>query len=299
MTKDLAAESVVLFRWTAPGRTFDGMHVLANAIRRHPVAAFFALAYVFAWSWWIPLAVAGAVVRPGVGWPTHMIGLCGPALAAVAVTAIVDGRAGLRDLAGRMTRWRIGRAGVVMLAVPVGLLGLGVLAVRVTGGAWPRAHDLVSVSGLTASLVPMLAGLVVLNGFGEETGWRGFAYHRLRERYGPTRAALLVAVGWAGWHAPLFFLVATFQGFSAGTLAGFVAGIAAGALVLSSVYDRTGSSIFAAACWHAAYNLSSASTATQGVIAAISTTAVMVWAAWLLLAAYRRRAPKALRPSMK
>ena len=200
-----------------------------NSIRRHPVAAFLVLAYVSAGSWWIPLAVAGAVVRPGVGWPTHMIGLCGPALAAVAVTAIVDGRAGLRDLAGRMTKWRIGWSGVVMLAVPVGLLGLG----------------------------------------------------------------------WAGWHAPLFFLVAKFQGFSAGTLAGFVLGIAAGALVLSSVYDRTGSSIFAVACWHAAYNLSSASTATQGVIAALSTTAVMVWAAWLLLAAYRRRTPKALRPSMK
>ncbi len=90
MTKVLAAESVVLFPGTSPGRTFEGMHTPANLVRRHPVAAFFVLAYVFAWSSWIPVAVAGAVVRPGVGWPTHMIGLCGPALAAVAVTAVVD-----------------------------------------------------------------------------------------------------------------------------------------------------------------------------------------------------------------
>ena len=299
MTEVLTFEADVPFPVCSPPRTFERMRPLVNLIRRHPVAAFFVLAYVFAWSWWIPLAVNGAMVRPGVGWPTHMIGLCGPALAAVAVTAVVEGKAGLRDLAARMTKWRIGWAGVIMLAVPLALLGLGVLAVRVSGGSWPREHDLVAVSGLPASLVPMLVALVVLNGFGEETGWRGFAYHRLRQRHGPTRAALLVAVGWACWHAPLFFLVANFEGFSAGTLVGFVLGIAAGALVLSYVYDRTGSSILAAACWHSAYNLTSASTATQGVIAAMSTTVVMVWASWLLLAAYRRRGPKALRPSMK
>ncbi|WP_433689284.1 CPBP family intramembrane glutamic endopeptidase [Micromonospora carbonacea] len=42
----------------------------------------------------------------------------------------------------------------------------------------------------------MLLGLVVLNGLGEEGGWRGFAQEQLQARHGPVRAALLTAVGW-------------------------------------------------------------------------------------------------------
>jgi membrane protease YdiL (CAAX protease family) len=217
-----------------------------------------------------------------------MIGLCGPAAAAFVVTAVADGKAGVHDLLRRMARWRIGRWGAVVPAAPLVVLGLGLLAVRTVTGAWRPWSDVISISGLPTTLLPMLAGLVMFNGFGEETGWRGFAHHRLQQRFGSTRAALLVAGGWACWHAPLFVLVGNYRGFTAGRLIGFVIGIAAGALVLGHVYDRTGNSVLAAASWHTAYNLTSATTATQGLIAAISTTAVMVWAVWILVTSLRR-----------
>lgn len=56
-------------------------------IRRRPLSAFFGPAYAISWSWWIPLALNGAVVRQGSASPTQFPGLLGPALAAIIVTA--------------------------------------------------------------------------------------------------------------------------------------------------------------------------------------------------------------------
>jgi len=56
--------------------------------------ALFALSYALSWSWVIPLAEAHLVVRRGVGWPTHLPALLGPAIAAVVVTGWTMGRPG-------------------------------------------------------------------------------------------------------------------------------------------------------------------------------------------------------------
>ena len=61
----------------------SGLRAVGRLARRHPVLVFFFLAYLISWSWWVPLAVRGEVVRAGVGWPTHLPGLLGPAIAAV------------------------------------------------------------------------------------------------------------------------------------------------------------------------------------------------------------------------
>lgn len=54
------------------------------------------------------MAAAGHVSRAGQGWPTHLFGLTGPALAAIAVTATAGGRSQLVALARRAVRWRVG-----------------------------------------------------------------------------------------------------------------------------------------------------------------------------------------------
>jgi uncharacterized protein len=72
------------------------------------LACFFTLAYALSWAYWLPLAFAGKIVVAGSGNPTQLPGLLGPAVAALAVTAITQGRTGLRDLGRRMVRWRVG-----------------------------------------------------------------------------------------------------------------------------------------------------------------------------------------------
>jgi len=266
-------------------------------LRRWPVGSFFALAYLLSWSWWIPIAATGGTVRGGDPWPTHMPGLLGPLLAAILITAAGGGRAAVAGYLRRLLRWRGGWRTLLLALSPLAMLGLGLGVARLSGQPAVRWTDLSVISGLPAAVLPMLVGLIVLNGFGEEGGWRGFAQERLQLRHGPVRAALITALAWAGWHAPLFVILASFRGFSPATLPGFFLGMLAGALVLAYVYNAAGGGIAAAALWHVAYNLSSASAAASGLVAAIATTAVMVWAAVLLIRSWhatRRGAPAPL-----
>ena len=132
--------------------------------------------------------------------------------------------------------------------------------------------------------------LVVVGAFGEEIGWRGCALVPLQRRFGAVSGTFVLALLWAAWHTPTFFFVETYRAMTWPMLVvGFGLGICGGALVLSRVAQRTNGSILAAALWHAAYNMTSATTASGGLIAAITTTAVMVWAVLLLVGAARGR----------
>lgn len=56
--------------------------------------------------------------------------------------------------------------------------------------------------GLPAGLPYWLMFLLVLilNGYGEELGWRGFATHKLMLTIGKFRATLVVTGKWMVWH---------------------------------------------------------------------------------------------------
>jgi uncharacterized protein len=69
---------------------------------------FYALTLAISWGWTLPFVLAGSGVDRGSGWPTHMPALLGPMIAAVVVTAWTQGVSGVRDLGGRMVRWRVG-----------------------------------------------------------------------------------------------------------------------------------------------------------------------------------------------
>jgi len=212
--------------------------------------------------------------------PTQFPGLLGPLVAAFVVTAIVDGRSGLRELVRSMARWRVG---ILWFAIALGspflFFALTAIALVLTGHAGPSLRDF----GLFPGLPPMSAGAVfvvafLVNGFGEETGWRGFALPRLSRGRSALAASLLTSAIWAGWHAPLFFILEGYQSFGPGTLVGFFFGLACGAIILTQIFNRSGGSVLAAALWHTAYNMVSSTAAARGVYAASVTTAVIVWA---------------------
>lgn len=69
---------------------------------------------------------------------------------------------------------------------------------------------------------------------------------------------------------------------------GFGLGICAGSLVLARIANRTGGSILGAALWHAFYNMGSATTASRGLVGAVTTTCVMGWATLLVVQELRR-----------
>lgn len=52
--------------------------------------------------------------------------------------------------------------------------------------------------------------------------------------------------------------------------------------------------MLAAALWHACYNMTSATAAGRGIIAAVTTTGVMAWAGMLVIRDWRRTPASAL-----
>ena len=251
-------------------------------VQRYPVLSYVVLAYVLGWSWCVPLAVRGDVVRMGVGWPTHLPALVGPALAAIVVTAMVDGRAGLRDLWIRGTRWRVGWRWWALVAGTLSLALVGVIVPLMTGGELPSLDGFTRYSGIGA-ITPLgvIAVALLANGFGEETGWRGFAADRLLRDHSFRWTALVVAVAWGGWHLPFFWMVAGFRGM--GPLAvGWAVGLAAGSVVLTWLYREGHRSVLLVAAWHTAFNLTSATEATGAVAGTVTSLVVIAWAVWIL-----------------
>jgi uncharacterized protein len=159
-------------------------------LRRHPVAAFVALAYLLSWCT-LPLGEFMAA---------------GPLVAAVVVVAATEGRPGLRRLAGHALRWRVGWVWyLVALGVPV-LVHLATIAGNAAVGGPPPTFE---------SLTPWYAVLMVfavrlvnpLDGpLGEEPGWRGYALPRLQATRSPLRTAAILCVLVAGWHLPLYLM---------------------------------------------------------------------------------------------
>ncbi len=172
--------------------------------------------------------------------------------AALGVTALVDGRPGVRTLLARTVRWRFG-AGWWAAVV----LGLPVTAVLVGLASGRSLHLGTAGPVLLEALVSVGSALLLVN-LWEETVWAGFLQTRLQQRHGAWRAALLTSVAFAGLHVPLQFT---------GGVSGASAAVAVGALFVLGVLVRvmagvflaaTGGSVLAVAVLHAAFNASTA-----------------------------------------
>jgi membrane protease YdiL (CAAX protease family) len=242
------------------------------------VGFFVVLAYAWAWAWAWPLAASGAVVVRGDGWPTHFPALVGPAVAAVVTSALMGGRAEVGRLLARTVRWRFPLRWWAVTLSPLALLGIA-LVVESVRGETPVWDDFGRYTGLPAvGVLGVLVLAVVVNGLGEETGWRGFAVPALVPRFGPLGAALVVAPVWALWHLPYFFALDSYRSFNAFTIVGFLIGMASGSIVLTWLYLGTGGSVLAVAIWHGLFNMATATDAATSLVASTVSALVIVFA---------------------
>lgn len=240
--------------------------------------AFVVLAYGLSWSWWLPMAFNGVVVNAGQGWPSHLPGLMGPAIAAVIVTSVTTGTRGLRELWSRIIRWRVSWYWYALIACTA-LLAL----IPIVLGTTTDVGELLVYSGAPRVGPWVVLFVLVVNGFGEEIGWRGFLADGLLARHSRAVTALIVWVIWAGWHLPLFWVVSSFRDFGVGGTIGWVVGIGFGSVFLTWLYQSASRSILVVALWHTAYNFTTATSASAGVAAAVASTVVIVASVVILL----------------
>ena len=165
-----------------------------SEVRRHPLIAFFVLAYAFSWWPW-PLYALG--LAPGA-----IVGF-GPFFAAVVVLALTGGRAGVMNLLRGMVRWRVAPLWyAAALLLPVAI-ALGATVLNVLLGARPPSS---AELGAWPSLIPTYFLLLLIPGIGgawEEPGWRGYALPKLQVGRSALLASLILGVVWAFWHLPL------------------------------------------------------------------------------------------------
>lgn len=265
------------------------MHVLRSRVASRPVLCYFTLTIMISWSYWFALLAHGEQVRPGSP-ATHLPGLTGPLIAAVIVTWLASGRAALFDFlrdAFTLPRPRLRNA---MLAMsPVWISAAVFLGLAAAGAPLPSLESFGVYPGIPEGTPYLLLLLIVLvvNGYGEEAGWRGFATRRLALRLGKFRATLVVAAMWLLWHAPLFWLNANMQALVGPALAGWAFGLVCAAFLLAGLYFASHNSVLVVAVWHTLYNFAVATPAGSGAAAAIITTGVMVWGAYFAFVWWR------------
>ena len=231
------------------------MSALGNVIKPHTLISYFVLAYALTW-WVYPLLS----ISPLIG----LFGLFGPALAAIIVAAVTEGRPGVRSLLGRTVRWRVP---LPWYLVAIGLpAALALLAAGLAVWFGPSVLRLGPLSVLDFVLVVLVVG--------EELGWRGYALPKLLERCSPRLASLILGVLWGAWHLPTFSLAGTPQ-FEQPIVA-FLVMTTAYSILLSWVYLHTRGSVLIATLFHGAINLA------QGFFLAGVDPADRYW--WLALA---------------
>ncbi len=267
---------------TQPTTSFS----LKGFLQRHQLVTYFVLAYVITWIIVSPLvASALGLLHLSIPPQIHYLGAYGPLLAAVIVTGITGGAAGLRELGTRMIKWRVGIVWILIaLFSPALLFALSAVILRLTGTPWPdfsqfgRSEDFPTF-GLIANWIIWTLTL----GIGEETGWRGFALPRLQKNHSALTATLILTVFWALWHVPAFFYRPQYLGLGVVGTIGFFLLLIPGAIFLTWLYNSTRGSILMVALWHGAWNTATTSTVAQGNIAAVMSILIMVWALLIVI----------------
>jgi membrane protease YdiL (CAAX protease family) len=72
----------------------------------------------------------------------------------------------------------------------------------ILGGSFPGTFAEYGLLGFIIHFIIRFS----LGNFEEEMGWRGFAQHRLQNKYSPLKMSLMIAIPHATWHLPMFLI---------------------------------------------------------------------------------------------
>ncbi|MGB3955323.1 MAG: CPBP family intramembrane glutamic endopeptidase [Brooklawnia sp.] len=279
------------------------------------IAVFCLIAYALAWLVALPLWLGDGLASPFF-LPCSVAMMFTPTVASVVVVRFMERRPVLATLgikpagsAARLLIWLLIAIVAVFAVVVLGLLSSAALGTYSFDLANMSAFRLLleqqlEAVGSSADDLPMpirvmwllqfvnLAAASLMNTLpaaGEEIGWRGFLFPRLRDRLGATGAVLASGVIWGAWHAPLILLGYNYPSNPRmGVLMMCVSCIGLGAL-LAWVSQR-GASVWPAALGHGAFNAMMSGTIILFGDASVSVDTMSAtlmgwggWPVWLLL----------------
>jgi membrane protease YdiL (CAAX protease family) len=224
-------------------------------LKKYSILLFFLLAYLFTWSNWLPQALSS--IEPS-GFIVLLAGY-GPALAAIIVTLLTTGGQGLKELFGRLAKWRVGiRWYLIALLLPAAVILVSIGLNALTGGPAPDFSNESFPFGPPDTPLALKIGMLFLiftlgfDGLGEELGWRGFALPRLKESQSALVASVILGVLWAFWHFP--FALTEGTTLNSVPLPVFVLNLVAQAIIYTWIFNNTRGSLLLPLLFHAAGN---------------------------------------------
>jgi membrane protease YdiL (CAAX protease family) len=223
--------------------------------KRHPLTAYFVLAYGIMWLVISPMVVDAlgiANIPDAVSLISYLLSsLLGPTVAAFSVTGILEGRAGMRLLLRRTFQVRAGwQWCLVILFVPL-MIWVGAYSFLYNGA--PLMGLISNPSLLLSIFLPNVLFGLLIPSIGEEPGWRGFALPRLQKLYGPILGTLILGTLHGIWHLPAL-LTPLFDPFTLPGFIEFVLTAVAASFLYTWVFNSTGGNVWIAIVLHSAGN---------------------------------------------
>jgi membrane protease YdiL (CAAX protease family) len=163
---------------------------------RRQLAAYFVATFTISWG-----IFGAALTLDFARSPVVILGVWGPTLSAIIVTAMFYGRDGLKRFLGRIQpgeglRWFLPLLGFFLAIGFTGhFIGAAAAGIEFGPGFWGWAW-----------VAQVMVMQLLIAGFGEEFGWRGFALQRLQQLMTPFKATLVIAFFHLLWHAPTYWL---------------------------------------------------------------------------------------------
>ena len=225
-------------------------------LARHPLISFFVIAYAFSWIAWSPwyLSEEGTGLLPYAvsAQPWLAVGIfLGPTLAAFIMTAVSEGRAGVRRLLRRIVLWQVRLRWYLLAFIGVPLL-MALGTIIVPGGL--ASFQFLGPRYVLTYLATLIPVLIIGGPLFEEIGWRGFALPRMQRLHGALVGSIILGILWGLWHLPEFLVpswAATSGGSDLLAIVKFVMFAVASAIVFTWVFNNTKGSVLMAILVHA------------------------------------------------
>jgi membrane protease YdiL (CAAX protease family) len=228
----------------------------SSPIEKYQIPIMFLLVLGLTWPFMIWDALASHEMLP-FHLPLHVMLLQSymPTLAAVIVTGLISGRAGIGALFRKLL---IARVGLRWYGFAIfGIAAICIAAILLANQFGPTPALPVLAEGMPplsrpVELLLTVAFYFVLTGVlnGEELAWRGFALPRLQAKYNALVSSLILSLPFTLFHLPLFFD----QEMNMGPFASFAIRAAALAILFTWLYNHTRGSVLLAYFMHAAFN---------------------------------------------
>lgn len=225
-------------------------------LEKYQVPIVFLLVLGLTWPFMIWDALASHGILPfRLPLPVMLMQSYMPTLAAVIVTGLLSGRAGIRALFRKLL---IARAGFRWYAFAVfGIAAICIAAILLgnTFGPTPALPILspeMPPLSRPLELLLSVAFYFILTGVlnGEELAWRGFALPRLQAKYNALVSSVILSVPFTLFHLPLFFD----QEMNMGPFASFAIRAVALTVLFTWLFNHTRGSVLLAYIMHAAFN---------------------------------------------